>query len=245
MPGYKRKSTSAGRVYGKRRKMTPYKRKFTKRRGLGSMIKRVMLKQCETKHRTVQFENQNLNHNSIDDFKEFNPLRGLDQGTDEHQRVGDEIIGQRINYKIWLSSKLDRPNVMYRIVVYRCPKHETETNHLNIYEGVSGNKLIDYINTEKYTPVFQKFVKMSGNTALGPDDAIGNYDWTLKEQSKMITFSINLKNQKIKYEPATGFPKYQRDQYRLSILAYDAYGTLTTDVIGSYALTARVYYKDP
>ena len=37
----------------------------------------------------------------------------LGQGTDEHERVGDEIIGQRINYKIWLSNKLDRPNVTY------------------------------------------------------------------------------------------------------------------------------------
>ena len=67
----------------------------------------------------------------------------------------------------------------------------------------------------------------------------------LKEVSKLVSFSINLGNKKIKYENATGFPKYQRDQYRLSIVPYDSYGTLTTDVIGNYAMTARVYYKDP
>lgn len=119
------------------------------------------------------------------DWREQNPLRGLDQGTDEHERVGDEIIGQRINYKIWLSNKLDRPNVTYRIVVYRCPKDESETNALDIYEGTVGNKLLDYMNTEKYTPVFQKIVKITANTALGPDNMTGGYDWTLKENSNL------------------------------------------------------------
>jgi hypothetical protein len=57
---------------------------------------------------------------------------------------------------------------MYRIVVYRCPKDESETNHINIYEGVHGNKMIDYINTEKYTPVFQKIVKTTNDASHVP-----------------------------------------------------------------------------
>ncbi len=225
----------------KRYKKRPVRKNYKKRtysKSLVKAVKAITLKQSETKHKTVTFQNQNLNHNSIDDFKEQNPLRALDQGIDEHQRIGDEIIGKYINYKIWLSNKSDRPNVLYRIVVYRCPKDESETNHLNIYEGVSPNKMIDYINTEKYTPLFQKFVKITNDTSLESGA-------TLRETSKLISFSINLKNQKIKYENSTGFPKYQRDQIRLSITPYDAYGTLTSDIIASYAMTARVYYKDP
>lgn len=225
----------------KRYKKRPVRKNYKKRtysKSLVKAVKAITLKQSETKHKTVTFQNQNLNHNSIDDFKEQNPLRALDQGIDEHQRIGDEIIGKYINYKIWLSNKSDRPNVLYRIVVYRCPKDESETNHLNIYEGVSPNKMIDYINTEKYTPLFQKFVKITNDTSLESGA-------TLRETSKLISFSVNLKNQKIKYENGTGFPKYQRDQIRLSITPYDAYGTLTSDIIASYAMTARVYYKDP
>jgi len=216
-----------------------YKRRTPKRKqNLRQLIKRTMLGMAETKHKTVAFENQQLNHNSIDDFREQNPLRALTQGDDEHERIGDEIIGKYINYKIWLSNKSDRPNVLYRIVVYRCPKDESETNHVDIYEGVHGNKMIDYINTEKYTPVFQKFVKITNDTSV-------ENGASLHECSKMVSFSINLKNQKIKYENGTNFPKYQRDQYRLSIVPYDSYGTLETDIVGSYAVTARVYYKDP
>lgn len=226
------------RNYKKRPSRKTYKKRATYSKSLVKAVKAITLKQAETKHKTISFENQALNHNSIDDFREQNPLRALAQGTDEHERIGDEIIGKYINYKIWLSNKEDRPNVLYRIVVYRCPKDESETNHINIYEGITGNKMTDYINTEKYTPIFQKYVKITNDTSV-------ENGASLHEASKLVSFSINLKNQKIKYENGTNFPKYQRDQIRLSITPYDAYGTLTTDNIASYAMTARVYYKDP
>lgn len=239
MPTKRRKSYSAPRRY-KRQKYAPKTRSFLKKRGLGSMIKRVMLKQCETKHRTVTYENQSLFHNTPKDWSVGqNPLRALAQGDGENQRTGDEIIGQRINYKLWLSNKSDRPNVLYRIVVYRCPKDEESTDHVAIYEGTTGNKMTDYINTEKYTPVFQKFVKITNDASLEEGA-------TLKEVSKLVSFSINLRDQKIKYENGgTNIPKYQRDSLRVSITAYDAYGTLVGDNIASYAISARVYYKDP
>jgi len=163
-------------------------------------------------------------------------LSSIGQGDDENERTGDEIIGTFMKCKLMLFSKANRPNVTYRIVVYRCPKDETTTNHLNIYEGISANKLLDSVNTDKYSPVFQKFVKITNDSSQEPSAA-------LKETSRYVSFTIPLRNRKIKYDASE--PKLQRYCFRLSITCYDAFGTLATDNIASFAHNTRVYYKDP
>jgi len=207
------------------------------------MIKRVMLKQCETRHKSLAFENQNMYHNSVSI-----PLNGLidvSQGDGENQRTGDEVIGKYLKFKLWLSNKLDRPNVQYRIMVIRVPL-ELGSGAVNPFEGVSGNKLIDYINTERFTPVYQKFLRVQGNQAIGPNNALGTgYDWNFKELSTMHSFKVDLKNEKIKFQDTGNYPKYQKYTFRLLALAYDAFGTPTSDNIASFAGNVRFYYKDP
>jgi hypothetical protein len=51
-------------------------------------IKRVMLKQCETKHTTQSTENNHLFHNVLD--LPFTSLLQVAQGDDEYQRTDDE-----------------------------------------------------------------------------------------------------------------------------------------------------------
>lgn len=207
------------------------------------MIKRVMLKQCETKHNTLSFENAQMNHNSL-----MIPLNGLidvAQGDAENQRTGDEVIGKYLKFKLWMASKYDRPNVKIRLMVLRVPTDE-ESGSISPFEGVSANKLIDYINTEKYTAVYQKFVTIQGNQALGPDGTLPtNYDWNLKERSAQHSFTIPLKDEKIKFLATGNSPKYQKYNLRFVALAYDAYGTLLSDTIATMAGNVRFYYKDP
>jgi len=208
-------------------------RRFTKKRGMASMIKRVMLKQCETKHKSHSFQDQQMFHNTVS--IPLNGLVDIAQGDGENQRTGDEIIGKYIKVKLWVSNKLDRPNVMYRFMVIRVPTGE-ETGSVNPFEGVIGNKMLDYINTEKYTPVFQKYMTLSKTVETGD---------TAKEQSGYCSFMIPLNNQKIKFLPTGDTPKYQKFNLRLLAVAYDAYGTLVADDIASFAGVTRTYYKDP
>jgi len=204
------------------------------------MIKRVMLKQCETKHKKFALENQTLRHNSTYGIE---TLPKLAVGNGENQRIGDEVVGKYIKCKFMFFNKNDRPNCTYRVIAYRAPAGET--SYSDIWENEIGNKIMDGVNTEKYTPIIQKFVKITSNTVLGPDDLVGNYDWTLKENSKYLSFTIPLKDVKIKYQDTSEQPKYQRDNIKLAIVAYDAYGTLTSDDIGTFAFSAKYYYKDP
>lgn len=60
---------------------------------MANFIKRVMLKQRETKHKTNQQENVQLNHNSPYDKIVWSPLSQIAQGDMKDQRSGDEIIG--------------------------------------------------------------------------------------------------------------------------------------------------------
>jgi hypothetical protein len=49
---------------------------------------------------------------------------------------------------------------MYRIILLKLPKdQESVSLPADIMEGVHGNKMIDDINTEKYTPVYQKMIR--------------------------------------------------------------------------------------
>lgn len=239
----KRRRTSSGRPYTKFAKK-PYRKRFTKRRGMASFIKRVMLKQCETKHKTLAFENAQMNHNSL-----MIPLNGLidvAQGDSENQRTGDEVIGKYLKFKLWMSAKQDRPNVKIRLMVIRVPTDE-ESGTVSPFEGVIGNKLIDYINTEKYTAVYQKFITIQGNQAIGPTGGLlgTSYDWYMRERSAQHSFTIPLKDEKIKFLETGNTPKYQKYNLRFVALAYDSYGTLTTDTIATMAGNVRFYYKDP
>jgi hypothetical protein len=205
-----------------------------------------MLKQCETKHKTVSFENNALYHNSLS--IPLNHLIDLTNGDGDDQRVGDEVIGKYIKFKLWFASKFDRPNVKIRVMVLRVPINE-HTGVISPFNNDHGNKLLDYINTEKYTPVYQKFININTNTAIGPDSGLPppstGYDWNLKERSVMHSFTIPLKDEKIKFLEGENRPKFQKFNLRFVAVAYDAYGTATTDNIASYAGNYRFYYKDP
>lgn len=240
MPAYKKKAPYKKGSYG--RKKSNYKKKYVSGR-LQRAIKAIALKNAETKHITTTAENNTLRHNSPYALPN---LMQLPIGTGENGRIGDEIIGKYINIKFWFSSKQDRPNVMYRIIFYRAPATEDNT-YSDIMENVSGNNMIDYVNTEKYSSIKQIMFQIKNNTMMGPAGGLlgTSYDWYMKENSKYISCSIPLGNSKIKYQNGETHPKYQKFNIKCVIFAYDAYGTLTTDDIATFAYSSRLYYKDP
>ena len=55
-----------------------------------------------------------------------------------------------------------------------------------------------------------------------------------------VTFTIPLKDKKVIYEPTGNQLKYQRDCYRMSLTAYDTFGTLIADTIARFACCSTV-----
>jgi len=224
------------------KKKTVYKKKRT---SLATMIKNISLKNSETKTTHQIGENLQLYHNTPNiRFSLLRTSQGItdaDTGLNSYSnRIGDEIIARGISIKLWIANKLDRPNVMYRLCVVKYESSITPTASL-IFKGANPNKMMDNLNKEKITVIYQKIINLqTGLAAAG--DAAGS-PFVGKECHTYRKIWIPLKDRKIKYDDAGQVPKFT--DYLFCITAYDSYGTLTTDNIASFAWEYNFYFKDP
>lgn len=211
------------------------------KRQVTQLAKRQIMKTAESKHTHWVGENQNLYHNMTEyhtglfrtsqgfDSNDAQGHTGFPAGTDI--RIGDEIVLKNINLRMWVSNKYDRPNVMYRVILFTYNTGETVDNNLVFF--TQGNKMLDRINNKKVTVLASRYIKS------GP-----SYAQTEKERSQLITMNVNYKNgKKIKYADSGSAPKDK--DLGLCVVAYDAYGTAQTDNICSYAHDLKLTFKDP
>lgn len=243
MGGFKRKSKSRGNVRSVRRRL--YKRPVST--NLSKAIRRIALRSAETKYRERGAENIQLYHNagfsSTTDGSVGQALNLLltAPGTTEHERVGTDIIAVGIKCKLWLSNKSDRPNVLYRIIVYGNNPSTTDSTAADsrttgLFDPTTGlNTQICNINTKKFTVHYSKILR------------VRNADYVSgKEISMATSFYIPLKMRRVVFESSSSsVPKDKKDIWHMAIIPYDAYGTLVTDNIASCAMNMRFYYKDP
>lgn len=239
--------------YAKRKpyKKTPYKKKMYKKKSYGkkslvSLIKKVSLKSSETKNTHQIIENTQLYHNSVNviSYSLLYLEQGIkddDTGTQKFDcRIGDEIIARGISIKLWVANKLDRPDVMYRVAVYKYRAGTTLNTSLDPYvsQGTSNFMIRDF-NVEKFKIVktFRFKISTSAQRITSTDTFQG------AEGHKAINIWIPLKNKRIKYEDGGNTPLFI--DYAFSIVAYDSYGTLITDNIASIAFNRKFYFKDP
>lgn len=229
-------------------KKRAYKKKYVAKKSTKSLvklIKKVSLKQCETKHTHQIMENVMVYHNSINLYNNmlatYQGINDTGTGTSQNSmRVGDQVVARGISLKIWLANKLDRPNVMYKIIIYKYQSRITPTSDTFLSQGSTNIMLRDF-NTEKYSIVAQKTINLQVGFSAVPTGVNGDQDG--KEAHKLLKFWIPLKNKKIQYEEANLTPKYF--DYGFAVVAYDSYGTLSTDIIGTYAFNMKFYFKDP
>lgn len=221
----------------------PYKKPGVMRRAMYKMIKSVALKNTETKVTFTSVENQNLFHNggNTNNFAQRVNLLATTQGTADTNRIGDEVFASYLRIKLWLSNKLDRPNVMYRILVYTAPVNKSATaDFVDLFKGGNANRMLGIVNSGIYKLRYHKMIQpKAGDYSLESGSAN-------KERSTYHAINIPLNNRRIKYQAtASQIPRDQQDHLVLAIIAYDAFGTLTTDNIASYACQTAFYYKDP
>lgn len=229
----------------KRPRSSYRKRKVFKKGGsrLVRMIKSVSLRNAETKYAVTTGENQQLYHNggSTPVYVNVTNLLATSQGTSQTTRVGDCVFGRFLTLKLWLSNKLDRPNVMYRIMLVAMPADQYAAGApTGYFRGENANKIIDSLNTDRYKIVASRLIQ-----PFGGDYSLESGS-TNKEHSRYIKMTIPLKNRQIYYTTDGGtLPVAQRNILSLSIIAYDAFGSLLADNIASYTYVAKFYFKDP
>jgi len=235
------------RKYGKRkyRRRRSAKRFKRSKPNVKRQVMSVVYNMSETKFKSLQAENEQLYHNvgrgAGGGYVAIASLLRTTDGATSITRIGDSVYAMRLSMKIWISTKSDRPNVMFRIFVIACPSNQSGiANPSGLFKGYSGNKMIDTINTDTYSVVYHRMLKIThGDSSLEG----GAH---LHENSKLVRINIKL-NRKINYIVESGngdVCKEKRDNLSLVIIPYDAYGTLVTDNIASYAYHSLFYYKD-
>lgn len=247
--GYMKMYRGRGRPKGSKNKKKLATTKSSKT--VAKIAKNVVLNLSETKMGNYAKENQQLYHNDWS-YPDTNACY-TDQGTTDadntqvNNRVGNAVQPRKLWWRIQLFNKLDRPNLHYRVVVFR--RNTDSSGGLNavptgepeqvFFPAVLGNLMILPWNREQCTPVYDKIFTLV-NPNYGDFVSVGS---TNKEISKIVDINIDLKRFKqFTYNQGGGVPK--NAVYQLGILAYDAYGTLTTDNIASYAMLRRFYFKD-
>lgn len=204
------------------------------------IAKKVQNSQIERKVFGWLDENRQLIHNKGDYLASFlkckqgiadpNDLQSADKSL---VRIGDEFYLRSINIRLWLSNKADRPNVMYKCYLFWYDVATPLNDAVMFF--TQQNKMIDRINNE-YVSVIDSKTIFSGASYSGNNDL-------LREHSYLATLKGSWKNRKITFDEGGSDPK-KRD-IGMCVVCYDAFGTLQTDNIASYAYNANLTIQDP
>lgn len=154
-----------------------------------------------------------------------------DDGSTKTIRIGDQISLKNINVRLWLSNKLDRPNCMYKGVLFWYPVDSSVGDSL-VYLTQT-NKILDRYNFKAITVIDQFILKSREMYDNGTEK------W---EHSYLTSFNKRYKNKKIQYQTNSTTPKGH--DLGFAIVAYDAYGTQQTDNIASFAYSCQLTFQD-
>lgn len=218
---------------------------------IATIAKKAVMRVAETKHVANNFGQipDNLYHNTamkLGDPVKPNLLR-TSQGNQDGSGVGAYTarIGDKVNpigVKIFLTFKqpYDRPNVLYKFVIQ---KTRGDTNPAALpFEDITGVRVIDSIDPEKSDGqiVFSRsFTDRSMNWSRHDSTATHN-----KELTFVKTFWIDLR--KYKSYAYNGNNEWSGRDFNMIpwLIAYDSFGTLTTDIVASYRFAYKFYFKD-
>lgn len=227
---------------------------FLKKRKIDRRVDN-LYRMIETKETTSTVSsNTSMNHNVITYLA--NPFT-LNQGTGDPMsgtggRIGDRITVKGCMIKGMVECAMNRPKVFVRIMLVKYAKGDDPTT-ATLFKGDSGNKMIDQINTDRYTILSQKVfnvetsnaptavtVNVDGSVATGNPGGIGTRTFKLWVPGYKFGKGGN-----VLYEDAsTSQPKFF--SYRWIALVYDWYGTpeSTTTVAKMNSAYSKLYFKD-
>jgi len=216
----------------------------------------------ESQERACSTGMQSISHNNVlvvqnqARFAALNPFtcsNGTGDAMDANNgtRIGDQITLKGLSVKMMLENPVDRSNVYYRIMLIKCAKGDT-IDRTTPFKNDSANKLMDVINTERFTIIAQKIVNLKTSNAVGVSvgltgipAAATNAGIATKLVTMWISGSKFGKNGNVQYENLSAAQVKFYD-YRFVMLCYDWNGTpQDINAVGKLNdLIAKMYFKD-
>lgn len=207
-------------------------------------VKRVLMKTCEPKTKTANFGKVEMYHNCFyngggvtltGNVCHLNASALMPAGgTLDSQRIGDQIYMSHFRLKMLIGQKGDRPNVNFRYLILSVPKGSPIV-YGDWFINTTGNILLDDPNKD--------FVKVIKQGTWRPNQAglsaTGNDEFTFAKR-----LSVPYKKL-LKFGPADGAVTHNDNDLYFVLMAYDAYGTPTSDNIAYCHMSLEIGYRDP
>jgi len=251
----KRAKTTRGRTRGNRTTYklasgSTYKTARIAARGVQRLTRMIETKEtAQTQAVATSLPHNNITLLSINPF--VTNLGVGDPMAGTGNRIGDSISVSGLLIKGFMENALSRSHVHYRIMLVRGAKGET-FDRTSLFKGIVDNKIIDQMNTERFTIVASKrmtinctnnapsSLNINGTVSTGNAAGISGRPFSLWIPGKKFG-----RDGVIKYQDAsTSQVKFY--DYRIVVLAYDWYGTPqdvnNVGLINSFY--TKLYYKD-
>lgn len=174
-----------------------------------------------------------------------------DMAQNTGNRIGDELNVRGVMIKGIFENALNRSRVYFRVMVLKGAKGEP-FSRATIFKNDSDNKMLDQINTDRYSIVAQKvFTVQTANQAPITVDAAGQIATGGPAGIGSKLFKLWIpgykfgRNGHLQYENGSQSQVKFYD-YRVCVVAYDWYGTpQDVNVVGRInELYTKVYFKD-
>lgn len=213
-------------------------------RAIPQRVRRIE-RMIETKEGTNKFPpNVALPHNNVyvlysaTQGADWNPFARSNSTGDPMasiaQTIGDKITLKGLSMKFFIETALQRPKVYFRFMLLRGAKGETFSRD-TIFKGDCNNKMLDQVNTERFTIIAQKIVTVTAsNTAASGVAAITGAPTEATNPpnggvgTRIVKFWIPGrkfgKGGNIQYENQSN-TQVKFFDYRMCILCYDWFGT--------------------
>lgn len=217
----------------------------------------------ETKESTrASTVNVNMPHNNVyivqdqnvaGDLNPFRLVQGIGDPMERGNgaRIGDKITLRGLLIRGMFETSLGRAKVFFRVMLIKCPKGDVPTR-ATLFKNDSANKMIDQVNTERYSIIMdKKFNIHCSNAAPSAVGATGVPTTTTAAGigTKLIKCWIPGKkfgrSGNLTYEDASS-TQLKFFDYKLVILCYDWLGT-PQDInnVGLInELYCKLYFKD-
>lgn len=171
-------------------------------------------------------------------------------------RIGDKITVKGILLKAMFENAMSRPKVFYRLMIVKCARDDVPTR-ATMFQNNATNKMIDQVNTERYTILREKKFTITTSTATAsianvPSGAPEESNYTDIKNAGMGTKLVNMwlpgslfgRGGNVTFENQGVRPKFF--DYYIICLAYDWYGTPQDEnVVGKInQLYTKIYFQD-
>lgn len=138
------------------------------------VAKSVVNRNIETKQATrTSVDGVEIFHNNFTTLENGTLLATAQGVTDTHaentisNRIGDEVNLRGVSIKLMAELNERYSDVTHRLMVIKCARGDTPTR-ASLFNGLTGNKMLDTVNTERYTIIAQKWFKIKAPNASLP-----------------------------------------------------------------------------